>query len=214
MATGSGKTVIMASSILYYYKQGYRNFLFFVNSTNIIEKTISNFTNKSFSKFLFNDIIEIDGKHVEIKKVDNFQYTDKDSINICFTTIQGLHWDLWQGKENALSINDFEDNKVVMISDEAHHINADTSSGKPSKEELQDNKSWEYTINKVFDANKDSVLLEFTATIDLRNNYIREKYQDKIIFDYPLSKFRESGYTKELVNMSTNTDLWERTLQV
>ena len=37
MATGSGKTLIMAGLILYLYEKGYRNFLFFVNSTNIIE---------------------------------------------------------------------------------------------------------------------------------------------------------------------------------
>ncbi|MCK4312503.1 MAG: DEAD/DEAH box helicase family protein [Candidatus Cloacimonetes bacterium] len=37
MATGSGKTLIMAGLILYLYDKGYRNFLFFINSTNIIE---------------------------------------------------------------------------------------------------------------------------------------------------------------------------------
>ena len=31
MATGSGKTVMMAGLILYLYMQGYRKFLFFVN---------------------------------------------------------------------------------------------------------------------------------------------------------------------------------------
>ena len=36
MATGSGKTLIMAGLILYLYAKGYCNFLFFVNSTNII----------------------------------------------------------------------------------------------------------------------------------------------------------------------------------
>ena len=35
MATGSGKTLIMAGLILYLYKHGYRNFLFFVNLSNI-----------------------------------------------------------------------------------------------------------------------------------------------------------------------------------
>ena len=45
MATGSGKTLIMAGLILYLYEQGYRNFLFFVNSTNIIDKTKDNFLN-------------------------------------------------------------------------------------------------------------------------------------------------------------------------
>ena len=32
MATGSGKTLMMAGLILHLYTQGYRNFLFFVNS--------------------------------------------------------------------------------------------------------------------------------------------------------------------------------------
>ena len=39
MATGSGKTVIMAGLILYLYTQGYRKFMFFVDQTNILEKT-------------------------------------------------------------------------------------------------------------------------------------------------------------------------------
>jgi hypothetical protein len=40
MATGSGKTVMMAGLILYLYEQGYRNFLFFVNRGQIVEKII------------------------------------------------------------------------------------------------------------------------------------------------------------------------------
>ena len=39
MATGSGKTLIMAALMLDCFKQGYRNFIFFVNSTAILEKT-------------------------------------------------------------------------------------------------------------------------------------------------------------------------------
>ena len=55
MATGSGKTLIMAGLILYLYKKGYRHFLFFVHSTNIIEKTKDNFLNPLYySKYLFN----------------------------------------------------------------------------------------------------------------------------------------------------------------
>ena len=59
MATGSGKTLIMAGAMLYLYEQGYRNFLFFVNSNNIIQKTIDNFSNDSTSKYLFADKIII-----------------------------------------------------------------------------------------------------------------------------------------------------------
>ena len=62
MATGSGKTLIMAGLILYLYEQGYRNFLFFVNSTNIIEKTRDNFLNPRATKYLFNENVYIDGK--------------------------------------------------------------------------------------------------------------------------------------------------------
>ena len=59
MATGSGKTLIMAGLILYLYQKGYRNFLFFVNSTNIIEKTRDNFLNPASIKYLFNREIHI-----------------------------------------------------------------------------------------------------------------------------------------------------------
>ena len=55
MATGSGKTLIMAGLMLYLYKQGYRNFLFFVNLSNIVQKTKENFLNSVSSKYLFAD---------------------------------------------------------------------------------------------------------------------------------------------------------------
>ena len=57
MATGSGKTLIMAGAMLYLYEQGYRNFMFFVNSNNIIQKTKDNFLNANTSKYLFADKI-------------------------------------------------------------------------------------------------------------------------------------------------------------
>src|SRR5438067_442729 len=54
MATGSGKTLMMAGLILYLYEKGYRNFLFFVNSTNIIDKTRDNFLNDTSINYLLN----------------------------------------------------------------------------------------------------------------------------------------------------------------
>lgn len=69
MATGSGKTLIMAGLILYLYEQGYRNFLFFVNSTNIIEKTKDNFLNPASIKYLFNQEITIGNRRVRVKVV-------------------------------------------------------------------------------------------------------------------------------------------------
>jgi len=213
MATGSGKTLIMAGLILYLYKNGYRNFLFFVNSSTIISKTKVNFLDNSSSKYLFNDIINIEGKQVKIKEVSNFQESDEESINICFSTIQGLHSSITIPRENALSIEDFEKNKVVLISDEAHHINALTSTGRIDKDEQELLKNWEYTVERIFHSNVDNVLLEFTATCDVDNELIRAKYIDKIIFNYPLSKFREEGYSKEVETLQSNVDMKTKMLQ-
>ncbi|BBM49254.1 DEAD/DEAH box helicase family protein [Leptotrichia wadei] len=212
MATGSGKTVIMAGFILYLYEKGYRNFLFFVNQTNILEKTKDNFVNILSSKYLFDEDLNYFGEKVKINTVDNFQRNvfENNNINICFTTIQKLHSDLSKNKENAMTKNDFESNKVVFISDESHHINTFTK--KKTKEEKKIQKSWETSIMNAFYSNKNSILLEFTATADLKDKNVEEKYRDKIIYNYPLKNFRESGYTKDFVNFSINTDTWKRTL--
>ena len=212
MATGSGKTVIMAGLILYLYEKGYRNFLFFVNQTNILEKTKDNFVNILSSKYLFDEDLNYFGEKVKINTVDNFQRNvfENNNINICFTTIQKLHLDLFENKENAMTGDDFENNKVVFISDESHHVNTFTK--KKTKEEKEIQKSWETSIMNAFYSNKNSILLEFTATADLKDKNVEEKYRDKIIYNYPLKNFRESGYTKDFVNFSINTDTWKRTL--
>ncbi len=101
MATGSGKTLIMAGMILYLYDKGYRNFLFFVNSTNIIEKTKDNFLNPMSSKFLFAENLRFKTRRVNVTLVTNFEGGNENDINICFTTIQKLHSDLTTEKENA-----------------------------------------------------------------------------------------------------------------
>lgn len=211
MATGSGKTVIMAGIILYLYIKGYRKFLFFVNQTNVLEKTIDNFTNTLSNKYLFNDLIEYLGNRIKIKKVENFSTnTLNDDIEILFTTTQKLHMDLFESKENSLTYDDFKNDKVVFISDESHHINSLTK--KTTKDEEVAKNSWEYSVMNAFYSNKDNIMLEFTATCDLKDNNVLSKYKDKIVFNYPLVSFRESGYTKDFQNFATDTDLWERTL--
>lgn len=213
MATGSGKTLIMAGLIIYLYKKGYRNFLFFVNSTTIIKKTKDNFLSSGSSKYLFNDKIIIDGKEVKINEVNNFQDNDKENINICFYTVQGLHMDINFSSENKISLDDFSNVPVVLISDEAHHINVDTLNSKVNNDELELFKSWEHTVNMVFHSNVKNVMLEFTATCDLENPNIKSKYMDKIIFNYPLSQFREDGYSKEVETLQSDVNLETRMLQ-
>lgn len=212
MATGSGKTLIMAGLMLYLYRQGYRNFLFFVNLSNIVEKTRENFQNPASSKYLFANEIVLDGEHIRIKQVDNFQYADQDAINICFTTTQGLHMDMWMAKENGMSFNDFDEQKVVLISDEAHHLNVETKKKMSTQEETSYH-SWEQTVKTIFSRNADNILLEFTATCDLANTAIRAAYENKIIFDYPLAKFYNDRYSKDIITLRSDLTIMERALQ-
>ena len=209
MATGSGKTVIMAGLILYLYEKGYRNFLFFVNRGQIVEKTKDNFINQFSNKYLFNDKITINNKQISIKAVDNFAYSSHDDINICFTTIQGLFSNFHSEKENSLTIEDFKENKIALIADEAHHINASTK----KQGELLEKPSWENTVEKIFKAHQDNLLLEFSATIELDNKEVKEKYLDKIIYQYDLKNFVKDGFSKKISLFKSDTDKKTRILQ-
>lgn len=212
MATGSGKTLIMAGLIIFLFKKGYRNFLFFVNSTNIVEKTKDNFFNPASSKYLFADSISIGGKQIEIKEVDNFQSSD-GGINIVFSTIQGLHSKLNTPRENSLTYEDFQDNKIVFISDEAHHISAETKKKSLPLEEKENLLTWEQTVNRILNSNNENVLLEFTATVDFSLPEIFEKYRDKLLFDYPLKQFRLDGYSKEVKLLQSDLLPFDRAFQ-
>ena len=70
--------------------------------------------------------------------VDNFSGNDlEEDIQICFTTTQKLHMDLFTPKENSLTYEDFENNKIVFISDESHHVNTLTKRASKRKKKLK-----------------------------------------------------------------------------
>ncbi len=227
MATGTGKTLLMASSILYYYKQGYRYFIFFVNQKNIVDKTENNFIESTHTKYLFKEKIVIDDKTVNIKKVDTFSDFPQ-GIEIKFTSIQKLYNDIHLQRENRTTLDDLHKKDVVMLADEAHHLNADTKNnnqlelipteitGRTSDSEIE-RKGWEHTVielvlNKNGKQENKNVLLEFTATIPANKN-VGEKYQDKIIYKFSLKDFLQAGYTKEINLVSSTLDKKERVLQ-
>lgn len=213
MATGSGKTLIMAGLILELFKKGYSNFMFFVHLDNIVKKTKKNFLDPTSPKYLFANNINIDGKQVHIREVETFEAVNPDDINIMFSTIAGLHSKLKENKENSITFEDFEDKKIVLISDETHHLNVDTQKGQ-TQLHLDDKPSWEGTAYRIFMANEDNIMLEFTATADLSDPNILNKYKDVLIFDYPLRKFREDGYSKEVMTLEfASEDKFDRALQ-
>lgn len=226
MATGTGKTLVMASMLLYYYKKGYRNFIFFVNQNNIVDKTENNFIDSSHGKYLFKDSILIDNKIISIKKVENFS-DNSDDIEIKFTTIQKLYNDIHVERENQTTREDLISRNIVMLADEAHHLNADTKKIKQESldiSELKDTtnkdiiekKGWEHTVielilNKSGASDNKNVLLEFTATIP-NDDSVKKKYSDKIVYKFDLKEFLSAGYTKEINLISSTLKKKDRTL--
>lgn len=203
MATGSGKTLIMAALMLDCFKQGYRNFIFFVNSTAILEKTRANFCKKDSSKYLFGNEIIIDNKRIEINTIKNLNESIDRAINIYFTTIQGLFSLFKNERENSLTLDDLIGQKLIFLADEAHHLNSETK--KLNNEERDIKEGWESIVKKAFLSSKENMLLEFTATIP-KENTIENKYRDKIIFKYDLAEFCKDGYSKRIFILKYEND--------
>ncbi|WP_242440012.1 DEAD/DEAH box helicase family protein, partial [Helicobacter pylori] len=200
MATGSGKTLVMAGLILECYKQGYQNFIFFVNSTSILEKTKLNFTDSASSKYLFSENININDENTEIKSINNLNESQASAINIYFSTIQGLFSLFTKAKENAISIEDLKDQKLVFLADEAHHLNTETKK-KLSDAESSEKCNWESVVKLALEQNKDNLLLEFSATIPNEKS-VKDKYKNLKVITYTLKEFSEDKFCKNIYSLS------------
>ncbi|MEX0598603.1 MAG: DEAD/DEAH box helicase family protein, partial [Candidatus Paceibacterota bacterium] len=210
MATGSGKTLVLAATILYLFKEKRnQNFIFFVNSDAIIKKTFDNLTNTFSPKYLFNPSnIVIDGNVINVQVVDVFPVIPAvNTIYLKLTTIQKLHMDLSNPRENGLTYESLLESEIILLGDEAHHINAFTRSDKRnlSTKEAEE-KTWENTVGKLLRLHTANRLIEYTATIDLTNDALFDKYRDKIIYQYDLKHFMEDGYSKNVVLLRSNED--------
>ncbi|MGL2492574.1 DEAD/DEAH box helicase family protein [Helicobacter pylori] len=200
MATGSGKTLVMAGLILECYKQGYQNFIFFVNSTSILEKTKLNFTDSVSSKYLFSENININDENTEIKSINNLNESHNNAINIYFSTIQGLFSLFTKAKENAITLEDLKDQKLVFLADEAHHLNTETKK-KLNDSEASEKRNWESVVKLALEQNKDNLLLEFSATIPNEKS-VEEKYKNLKVATYTLKEFSEDKFCKNIYSLS------------
>ncbi|WP_238698406.1 DEAD/DEAH box helicase family protein, partial [Helicobacter pylori] len=200
MATGSGKTLVMAGLILECCKQGYQNFIFFVNSTSILEKTKLNFTDSASSKYLFSETIHINDENTEIKSINNLNESHENAINIYFSTIQGLFSLFTKAKENAITLEDLKDQKLVFLADEAHHLNTETKK-KLSGAEFSEKRNWEIVVKLALEQNKDNLLLEFSATIPNEKS-VKDKYKNLKVITYTLKEFSEDKFCKNIYSLS------------
>lgn len=204
MATGSGKTDVMASLILYHYQElGYQNFLFIVNQNGVLNKTIDNLTKPTSEKYLFANKIEIMGSTIEIKKVETFpQFPQRNTIYLKLDTVQQIASDIYTQKENSIETEKYSKNKIVILGDEAHHYSASTAKEKNTEQ------SWEKAIDIILKLNEKNRLLEFTATINLEKTKIYEKYQHKILYRYELDSFINDKFSKNVKRIqSSNKDI-------
>ncbi|WP_240656057.1 DEAD/DEAH box helicase family protein [Helicobacter pylori] len=200
MATGSGKTLVMAALILECCKQGYQNFIFFVNSTSILEKTKLNFTDSASSKYLFSENININDENIEIKSINNLNESHNSTINIYFSTIQGLFSLFTKAKENAITLEDLKDQKLVFLADEAHHLNTETKK-KLNDSEASEKRNWESVVKLALEQNKDNLLLEFSATIP-KEKSVKDKYENLKVVTYTLKEFSEDKFCKNIYSLS------------
>ncbi|WP_241893944.1 DEAD/DEAH box helicase family protein, partial [Helicobacter pylori] len=200
MATGSGKTLVMAGLILECYKQGYQNFIFFVNSASILEKTKLNFTDSVSSKYLFSENININDENTEIKSINNLNESHNNAINIYFSTIQGLFSLFTRAKENAITLEDLKDQKLVFLADEAHHLNTETKK-KLNDSEASEKRNWESVVKLALEQNKDNLLLEFSATIP-KEKSVEDKYENLKAITYTLKQFSEDKFCKNIYSLS------------
>lgn len=214
MATGSGKTDLMAALILYLYQEhNYQNFLFTVNTNSVLMKTEDNLVNAESEKYLFNEKIEIDGNTIAIKKVERFpRLTQANTIYIKLSSVQKVSDDLFTIKEGTMGLSDYERHPVAVLADEAHHYSASTKSEKDAEN------TWESAINKILNARNNeeqkNLLLEFTATVDFEKEAIYNKYRDKVVYRYPLSKFMLDGYSKQVKRIETSASDEDKMLNV
>ncbi|SCA91276.1 putative Type III restriction-modification system DNA endonuclease res [Pseudolactococcus piscium] len=215
MATGSGKTDLMAALVLYLYQEhNYQNFLFTVNTKSVLMKTEDNLVNTSSEKYLFNEKIEIEGDTVTIKKVERFpRLPQTNTIYIKLSSVQKVSDDLFTIKEGTMGLSDYERHPVAVLADEAHHYSASTKSSEKDAEN-----TWESAINKIWNARNNeeqkNLLLEFTATVDFEKEAIYNKYRDKVVYRYPLSKFMLDGYSKQVKRIETSASDEDKMLNV
>lgn len=209
MATGSGKTMVMAGAILYMFKEyGYQNFIFFVHTDAIIQKTKENLLNELSSKYLFSQNIEIDGEKISIESVETFpSIPNSNTIYLKLSTIHKIHDELNSPKENCVTFDELKEQNLVLLGDEAHHFNAETKAkGKAKNTEEYEELTWEKTIDSILALQTKNRLLEFTATINLDNKEIYQKYKDKIVYQYDLKKFMLEGYSKKVMLLEANQE--------
>jgi type III restriction enzyme len=198
MATGSGKTLVMASALLYYYHLGYRRFMFISEKNVLLDKTKTVLCDASDEKYLFSETLRYNNNRLTLHATENLQTSTDTDIYLCFKSIQTLQNELDAGKarENTTHWEDLQGVKTVFFVDEAHHF---------TDCENNDEKRWKgileggHTLHPIglMDGHPENRILGFSATLKEGNSHFDEAYGKRILFNYAFKAYRQAGYTKE-----------------
>lgn len=230
MATGSGKTDVMAASILALYKEKQvKRFLFTTNLKSVLNKTFDNLIDDLSEKYLFSPRIIIDGFTVKIVHVgenEDFPEIEPNTIYIKIASIQTLSNQLDESKarEGRSSLDNIASENIALLVDEAHHFNANATVQKiESKQNPAAFESTMDTIRNTVKSNSKYVIqLEFTATLPFgtkgKERKVRDKYLDKLLYNYTLKEFvikdrmGNGGYGKHLSQIEANETIESKML--
>lgn len=81
---------------------------------------------------------------MDVKAVENVADANRNSINFLFFSTSLLYNRLREDRENGLTAEDFVNNNIVILADEAHRLNVNTrSKNKKDQEEIL---NWETAV--------------------------------------------------------------------
>lgn len=193
LATGVGKTRLMGAFIAYLYlEKKIKNFFVLAPNLTIYNKLITDFSDASHPKYVFQGIGEFVHNKPIIVTGDNYQYAktvfDESEIKLNVFNISKINAEVRGGKLPRIKrlseylgesyfdyLTSLED--LVLLMDESHHYRADR--GMEVINEL----------NPILG-------LELTATpkVERGNNTIKFK---NVVYEYSLAKAIRDGFVKE-----------------
>ncbi|WP_238705250.1 DEAD/DEAH box helicase family protein, partial [Salmonella enterica] len=149
-----------------------------------LQTTQRELINPESPKYLISQELEIDGEKITIEPIETFpSIPERNTIYLKLSTIHKMHDELNSYRENSTPYEDLKESPLGLLGDEAHHFNAGTKGRgkcKPSPE--NEEQPWERTIKNILNLRPDNRLFEFTATIDLANKDIGQKYRGKVVY--------------------------------
>src|SRR3990170_3958183 len=193
LATGVGKTRLMGAFITYLYlEKGIKNFFVLAPNLTIYNKLITDFSDSSHPKYVFQGIGEFVHNKPVIVTGDNYQYAktifDKSEVRINVFNISKINAETRGGStprikrlSEYLGESYFEyltnQDDLVLLMDESHHYRADRGMDVINE------------LNPILG-------LELTATPQVERSGGAIKFKN-VVFEYSLAKAIQDGFVKE-----------------